>query len=145
VNLRCLKFVLIVSLVLGTFAGTADAVEDWRQEECRLNTGSPEWTTWNVKQTIRCAVSHWPVPGGFSKAVAVASCESGSDLLDRSNDGVAGTFQQAVPYWPERRSTAVRATGWVLQPSVYNPRPNVVVSIRMAHALGWDEHWPGCS
>jgi len=103
-----------------------------------MNTGSPAWTTWNVKQMIRCAESKWPVPGGVTKAIQVASCESGDDLLDHSTDGYAGTFQQAVKYWPGRRRDTRQALSWEIQSSVYNPRPNVIVSIRMAHLGGWD-------
>lgn len=135
------RTIAAIALLLSLFVAAPARAADWRQEQCRTNTGSPAWTTWDVKQTIRCAVAKWPVEGGIAKAIAVASCESGSDLLDHSTDGYAGTFQQAVRYWPERHRSTVRATNWKLQSSVYNPRPNVIVSIRMAHMSGWSPTW----
>ena len=137
-------FLTAIMVVMFMSLSSPAQAEDWREEECRMNRGTSTWTTWDVKQMIRCAVNKWPVPGGFDQAIDVASCESGSDLLDHSTDGYAGTYQQATAYWPGRRATARRATGWELQTSVFNPRPNTIVSIRMAHQGGWTYHWPHC-
>lgn len=145
--LRCtyrafvIGMIVLNVLVLGIVG--ARATEDWRERECRMNEGSSTWRTVEVENMIRCAVGKWPVPGGVSKALQVARCESGSDMLDRSTDGYAGTYQQATRYWPERRR-AHRPAGWRIAPSVYNPRSNVTVSIRMASRGGWDD-WPGCA
>jgi len=134
----------VVMFIAFMFSSQSALAEDWREEECRMNRGTPTWTTWDVKQMIHCAINKWPVPGGFDQAVDVASCESGSDLLDHSTDGFAGTYQQATQYWPGRQRTAQHALGWKLQNSVFNPRPNVIVSVRMAHQEGWTGHWPHC-
>jgi len=122
----------------------APAVADtWRDKECRFNDlrSGNTWTTYEVEKTIRCATAKWYVPGGTPKAFSVAQCESGTDLLDHSTDGYAGTYQHAVQYWDARRA-ALRPQGWELAPSVYNARSNVVVAIRMARS-GWSP-WPHC-
>lgn len=112
-----------------------------REAECRYgrSDGRPGWSTLEVRRVIRCATGKWDVPGGYGKAIDVASCESGSDLLDRSTDGYTGTFQQSTRYWNGRRAY-YNPDAWEkpLQRSAANPRANVVVSIRMAHASGWD-------
>jgi hypothetical protein len=89
-------------------------------------------STYQLKQLIRCAARRWTVPGGPDKAVAVARCESGLDP-GASGAGNAGVFQQRVVYWGAR----ARAFGFA-GASVYDGRANVIVSIRMAHAGGWD-------
>ena len=134
--LRCLKYVLIGITALALLATPARA-ETWREEHCRMNKATNVWTAFEIRQTIRCATAKWPVPGGPTKAINVALCESGADLQDPGGDGYAGTFQQSEHYWPGRY-ISLRPTGWELQPSAVNPRANTVISIRMAHASGWD-------
>ncbi len=85
-----------------------------------------------VRKTIRCAARRWTVPGGPRKALSVARCESGFDPAAYGS-GNAGVFQQALPYWPGRAKQYGLAGR-----SAYNGRANVIVSIRMAHAGGWD-------
>jgi len=133
--LRCIKVLLITTLVLAA-ASPALAFETWRQEHCRMNKATNVWTPFEVRQTIRCAVEKWGVPGGAAKAIDVALCESGYDLQDAGGDGYAGTFQQSEQYWPSRWR-ALKPQGWELQRSPTNPRANTVVSIRMAHGAGW--------
>lgn len=87
--------------------------------------------TLEVKRLIRCATRKWRVPGGATKALAVARCESGFDP-SAYGSGNAGVFQQAVPYWPGR-AKEYGFPDW----SVYNGRANIIVSIRMAHRDGW--------
>ena len=137
--LRCLLIVMCSILILATpgkALGTG-TTHEWRWDECRMNAGSSSWTSREVRQVIRCAVAKWPVSGGVSTALSVAACESGSDLQDwNASDGYAGPMQQAVRYWPGRRSH-YRPRGWELQRSPAQPRSNVIVSIRMAHGSGW--------
>lgn len=134
--LRCLKYVLISVTALALLATPARADTTWREEHCRYNKATNVWTPFEVRQTIRCATAKWPVPGGFSKAISVALCESGYDLQDPGGDGYAGTFQQSERYWPSRYHH-LRPAGWELQSSATNPRANTVISIRMAHGAGW--------
>lgn len=138
--------VAMMVAALGTFAtGPAGAAagldRDERAAECRYATadGRLGWSTPDVRKLIRCAVDHWSVPGGFDQAIAVASCESGADLLDSSSDGYTGTFQQSTRYWPGRQDH-YDPKSWdrPLPEPASNPRANVVVSIRMAHGPdGW--------
>lgn len=85
-----------------------------------------------VKRLIRCAARRWRVPGGVTKAIDVARCESGFDPRAYAN-GNAGVYQHRLIYWPARART------WGFpKASVYNGRANVIVSIRMAARFGWD-------
>ena len=95
--------------------------------------------TWHIKQLIRCAARRWDSPGTPFKAVEVARCESHLRPSAYNPNGYAGLFQQATRYW------AGRADRWG-QPdrSVFNARANVIVSIRMARALGSWNAWGGC-
>jgi len=97
-----------------------------------------------VAALIRCAVAWRGVPGGATKAIDVADCES--SLWPWAGTYNLGVFQHARPYWIER-------VDWLLRESWFNPqqwdrlhtvpqgaylaRANVLVAIRMAHAGGW--------
>ena len=111
-------------------------------EEIPRHICSYEWEdgTWHLKQLIRCAARRWDSPGSPRKAVQVARCESHLDPDAYNSGGYAGLFQQSVRYWPDR------ADRWG-QPdrSVYNARANIIVSIRMARALGSWSAWSGCA
>jgi hypothetical protein len=141
--------VVLLAAALGTMAtGPAVARPDWREAEIRYarSDGVPGWSTADVRRTIVAAVARWPVPGGLAQALAVARCESGSDLMAPAGvDGYAGTFQQSERYWPGRRA-ALNPPTWdkPLPQSPANPRANVIVSVRMAHADGWSNHWAAC-
>ncbi len=118
----------------------------WRLKECSYQTlQKGNWTVWEIKKTIQCAIDKWPVQGGFKKALTVAECESGSDLRDPGGDGYIGTFQQAERYWSGRRNEYNPPT-WKHPLAKWgdNPRSNVIVSIKMAHAKGWTSDWPIC-
>lgn len=84
-----------------------------------------------VKKLIRCATERWHVRGGARKAIRVAICESGLNPRAYGN-GNGGVFQQRIVYWKARaRQYGMRGK------SVYNGRANIIVSIRMAHNVGW--------
>jgi hypothetical protein len=102
--------------------------QDWRQG------------TWHIRQLIKCAARRWDSPGTPSKAVEVARCESHLNPAAYNSGGYGGLFQQSTRYWPGR------AERWG-QPdrSVFNGRANIIVSIRMAHALGSWSAWGGCA
>lgn len=147
---RGAMFAAFVVIALGTVAASPGGArpEGWRHDEVRFATsdGRFGWSTIDVRRTIASAVRRWPVPGGLAMALSVARCESGTDLLDYSTDGYTGTYQQATRYWSGRRA-AYNPPAWdkPLPMAASNPRANVVVSIRMAHANGWSNDWPGCS
>jgi hypothetical protein len=110
----------------GSPASASGRVNDWVCDY-RWRAG-----THQVRQLIRCAAERWPVPGGPAKALSVARCESGFDPRAYAS-GNAGVYQQRVAYW------AGRASQWGFPgASVYNGRANIIVSVRMAHASGWD-------
>jgi len=91
-----------------------------------------------VRLLIRCAARHWGSPGGASKALDVARCESGLNTDAYNPGGYAGVYQQAVHYWPDR------ADKWGFPDrSVYNGRANIIVSIRMANSADSWGIW-GC-
>jgi hypothetical protein len=111
------------------------------EERVPLRVCDYDWRegTWQLKQLIKCAARRWDSPGSPRRAVEVARCESGLDPDAYNPNGYAGLYQQAVRYWPGR------AERWG-QPdrSVFNGRANIIVSIRMAHALGSWSAWGGC-
>jgi hypothetical protein len=139
---RVLAVALVTAIALGAIAtGPAQARSDFREREIRYARwdGEPRWSTPEVTLAIRTAVRRWPVVGGLVRALAVARCESGSDLLAPAEPGgYSGTFQQSERYW-DGRHEAYEPRHWrkPLPESAGNPRANVVVSIRMAHANGW--------
>jgi hypothetical protein len=146
---RVVGAVVVMAVALGTMtASPAESRPDWREDEIRYarSDGRRGWSTADVRRTIAAAVARWPVPGGLAQALEVAQCESGSDLLAPAGvDGYAGTYQQSERYWQGRRA-AFNPKHWdkPLPESPANPRANVVVSIRMAHATGWAVHWAAC-
>lgn len=91
-----------------------------------------------VADLIRCAARRWSVPGGVSKALSVAACESGR-RPDATNTPYLGVYQHASYYWPARASKFLRPR-WGIRHGIFNARAQAIVSIRMAHSMGsW---WP---
>lgn len=121
----------LLALVPATTAG-AYPEPDVSPKICDVDWSKGQW---HVKQPIKCAARRWKVPGGPDKALDVAGCESGFEPKASAN-GNAGVFQQRVTYWPGR-ANAYGFKGW----PALNGRANIIVSIRMAHAGGWDP-WP---
>ena len=94
--------------------------------------------TFHVKKLIRCAEARWSVPGGASKALAIANRES--NFRPRAYNcysGAAGIFQHLRRYWPGRART-YGFRGW----SAFNARANIMVTMRMVHRGGWGP-WGG--
>jgi hypothetical protein len=91
-----------------------------------------------VKRTIRCAVAHYPVKGGASKALYIAWRESRFNPY-ATNGSFKGVYQQGTTWWPDR----YRTYGFsYLKNKILNARTNIIVSIRMAHRHGWGP-WGG--
>lgn len=94
------------------------------------------------RDQIRCAVRRWSVPGGSATALCIARRESGLLPWAESPDGLnKGLFQQHVDYWDGNYDTYTRRT-WELSRRILSGRTNTVVSIRMAHEIGWGP-WGG--
>lgn len=98
-----------------------------------------------VKRIIRCAVERWSVPGGASKAIAVATCESGLWPWAVGGDNL-GIFQHKDDYWMSRVREYLKPRWftdrqWERLTSklsgAFLARANILVSIRMAHRVGW--------
>lgn len=96
----------------------------------------------HVKRLIHCSTNHWHVFGGYDKALCIARRESGLNPKAVSSDGkYLGLYQHYKRYWPGRYATYSKRA-WQLPESALVGRTAAVVSIRMAHAVGWDP-WRG--
>lgn len=105
---RLIAAVLIsISMVLGAH-GPAEAHH--MPGPCDIHW----WRAWTedrnvepIKRIIRCSAARWSVPGGASKALAVAACESGF-RPDAYGNGNAGVYQHRLRYWDGRYDAFTR-------------------------------------
>lgn len=96
-----------------------------------------------IVRLIRCEARVFRSPGGPSKAVAVARCESNLNPSVRggSNNHYVGLFQWYEPNWAEIARKWVRPVGlhnlrW------QNPEANTIAAVRLARSLGtWEGYW----
>ena len=95
-----------------------------------------------VDRLIRCAENRWSVPGGYSKAEAVADCESSDfpSAIGGNNYGIyqISSWNTRVRYWLHSRHRWFPR--WVHHgrvPRWHEERANVLVGIRWASRLGW--------
>jgi hypothetical protein len=90
----------------------------------------------HVRGLIRCAVARWPVEGGYTTALRIATCESSLYAWAYSNGNV-GLFQ--IRSWTDRAHYWLRhrwfAFHWL--PRWQLARANVLVAVRWAHRFGW--------
>jgi hypothetical protein len=109
----------------------------WRRTECRfqsLQRGT--WTDREERATTRCAVAKW-LPGELSKVFQVMACESGMNRLAR-NGIYVGLFQHIQSAFPGRvRSFEPPTWDSELSTKWENSRSQIVMSVRMARAVGW--------
>jgi hypothetical protein len=141
--MRTLRIALIAAtLVSAGQALNAEAGSRVKDEQryCRTSDGNG-WSIRDVKQAIRCGVKRFHSPGGVRQAFKVASCESSFRPHAHDTPGVGGVFQQKYVYWKERLRKWNPHKGWKLGGSVLNPRSNIVISLRMAKAVGWSPAW----
>lgn len=134
---RVLVLLLMTTTVLVGGVGVQNASAHHKPGVCDFHWARDGgYSAWGVKQIIRCATENYWVPGGASKALSVARCESRYNPYAR-NGPYKGVFQQASHFWTGR----YREFGSkYLDNAIYNARTNILVSIRMAHKLGWS-HW----
>jgi hypothetical protein len=103
-----------------------------------------------VKALIRCVTDRWSVPGGASKALDVAECESGFWPWAKGGDNL-GVFQHKDNYWRDRVHSFLKKRWFTDQQwerinrdatiypgAAYLTRANVIIAIRMAHNGGWE-------
>lgn len=135
--LKAILVVTTITLVSASQALSAEAVT--RSEQCR-RSDSNGYSDRDVRQTIRCAVGRWSVPGGVRTAVRIAKCESGLDEHDSNPTSSAkGVYQFIDSTWRSVRSHYRRiGRRYELSWRVFSARANVLMAIRYAHAGGWD-------
>ena len=90
----------------------------------------------SVERLIRCAARHWHVPGGPQTALYIAWRESHFVPNAYNPSGAEGIYQHMRQYWPAR----ARLFGFPNR-SAFNARANVIVTMRMVHALGSWAPW----
>ena len=132
---------IIVLLTVPAASASAGSQSQERYAEVPRKICRIDWRdgTWHVKKLIRCAVHHWNVPGGASKALYIANRESNfQPNAYNSYSGASGIYQHLRRYWPGRASV-YGFQGW----SAFNARANIIVSIRMVHRLGSWQPWGG--
>ncbi len=135
-HLAALAALLLLSLAPATPAGAKGS----REVPSRICDIDWQKGTWHIKKLIKCGARRWDSPGTPRKAVRVARCESRLRPGAYNPNGYAGLFQQATRYWPRRSDHY-----GVPDHSVFNARANVIVSVRMARALGSWSAWAGCA
>ena len=144
---RSLTLALTVGLLFGAMTATParahhGRAHDWMADKCRYGEIDPgRQSQREMALTISCAVRKWPVPGGVSMAMMVASHESGLNATAKNgSSGACGIYQHIQSYWPGRQNAADRP--WFpIGESCTNGRANIIVSIKIAHVIGWEAHW----
>jgi hypothetical protein len=138
---RVITAFVLVAVAVPVSAGIAAASDD-RPGPCALTLEEGETVQANSRELIRCAVKRWDVPGGAAVALCIARRESGLIPWAESGDGLnKGLYQQHVNYW-SRNYDNYTAPNWELKRNILNGRTNAIVSIRMAHDIGWGP-WGG--
>lgn len=140
---RGLAAALIAAALLAGTTTNANAGVRWTHCRYRTVFAHDGWDHREVHMTLRCALEHWPVPGGFSYAHYISERESGDRATARNtSSGACGIYQSLPSLWPRRINWFRRVSGWRADPSCYNARSNVLWAIRYAHAYGWGP-WSG--
>jgi len=130
----------IAAMLLMTLAPVASA--DHASGPCDFHREDTQTVREHSRAQIRCAVARWAVPGGADVALCIAKRESGLLPWAESGDGLnKGLFQQHVRYW-DVNYDVYSQPAWQLPQRVLSGRTNTIVSIRMAHAIGWGP-WGG--
>jgi hypothetical protein len=132
---------LVAALASASLLAPAHTAVAAEAEEVPLLVCDIDWRqgTRHIKHLIRCAARRWDSPGTPTKAVEVARCESHLRPDAFNPNGYAGLFQQSTAHWAERADRYGQPDR-----SVFNARANVIVSVRMARALGSWSAWGGC-
>lgn len=134
---------IVGGLAIVLLAATAPAAGSRHNPgPCNFHRGADDTVRQHSRNQIRCSVERWDVPGGVGVALCIARRESGLLPWAASADGKnKGLFQQHVRYWEANFDLYTRP-GWELWPAILSGRTNAIVSIRMAHDIGWGP-WGG--
>ena len=131
----------LMAVAMPPFASVAVAATD-PPGPCAIPRAEGETVRAHSRELIRCAVQRWSVPGGSAVALCIAKRESGLIPTATSGDGLnKGLFQQHVNYWDGNYDNYT-VPSWKLKHGILNGRTNTIVSIRMAHDIGWGP-WGG--
>jgi len=120
-----------------------------RHVHCRYASldGHEGYTDAEAKRTIECAVDHYPVVGGVSKALYIANRESGYECgADNPYSTAAGVYQMVAATWSSWSSKHIpwlNARRWRLRRHVKGCRPNIMTAIRQVHQSGSWAPWGG--
>jgi hypothetical protein len=131
---------LTAMLLLVPAASASAATQGPRYSRVPAKICPIDWQrgTWFVKKLIRCAASHYHVPGGAPHALYVAHRESRyNPRAYNAYSGALGIYQHLRRYWPGR-ANAYGFKGW----SGFNARANIIVTMRMVKGAGWSP-WGG--
>jgi hypothetical protein len=143
---RLLTLALLAAMIWPTTAQAYESKSDWRWSECRFQTrdGRMGFSDKEVKLTIRCAVQHWPVQGGVTKAFYIADRESGfNEFAKNPYSSAAGVYQFVSGTWNGVHDATHRWWHrWKLNHTVFDARANSLAAVRWAHLHGWDP-WGG--
>ena len=133
-----LSIAAILSIVPASISGAAE-LGSRRQAQVPNKVCNYDWRIgiFQVKQLIRCAATHWNVPGGAGLALYIAGRESHYRPNAYNPSGCAGIYQHMLRYWPGR-AAAYGFRGW----SAFNARANIIVTMRMVSRNGWGP-WAG--
>jgi hypothetical protein len=129
----------IISFVLATsIAFTVPTEAESPSSSCRFKNNG-WWNVSEVKHTIRCAADIFHPPGGKSKALSVADCESNFHAENGGHyDSYHGTYQYMTSTFKDHqnRMPAV-VNNYSLAGIVHNARANIMTAIAWASKHGW--------
>jgi len=120
-----------------TEIGTAVTIGAWRAEECRYRSlmGSPDaYSHREIVLTARCAIDHFPVPGGYPTLARIIACESGwgPEAVSPS-----GSYRGLMQLGYDEFHSNVGPMSWPVKRDWTNPRSNLLAGVRLAHNVGW--------
>lgn len=134
---------MVVALLLGGLllpaagANAAGMKPAQRLVSCRYQSANPyySWSRWEVRQTIRCAATKWPVP--LSTAMTIAERESHFTAWVHNTSSRACGIYQWLPSWWDALPRMARLNGKDGARQCTNARTNVLAAIKFAHYNGW--------
>ena len=135
---RTLTALLTAALLLGPTLMTTAQASTWRADECRYRgaNGRMDWSTWEVKQTIRCAAPKFGVSAWTALQIAYRESRYRASARNVSS-GACGLFQfYPAGSFPIRLGRVPNSYG-PFQGSCYSARDNVFAAMREVQLYGW--------